>query len=654
MPSSDREFRHRSVAAGAAFRRTPAARAVRPHPLVPEEVPVLRFQFARAARVKFPNRAMSMRCSPISSSRCLRSGGAACTPFFLAAARPACSLRNRSTGYWPACARASRWRRTPKSRSRPTRARSSGHALPASRRQASTGCRSACRASSRDSSMRSAACTTPDEARAAAAAAIEIFGNVNLDLMYALPGQTLADAKSDLAEALRFSPPHLSFYHLTIEPNTLFHRYPPALAGRRDGRGHRGCDRGSARRRRLPALRNVGLRQAGSRMPAQRQLLALRRLSGHRRRRPFQAVVSSSASCARSGTSSRSSISRKPSADRRSLEDRTVERNEIGFEFMLNALRLTEGVPVALFAERTGFPLTLVQKPLDEAERRGLDSTRSPAHSADAAGPAFSQRPPGDFPAGRATAPPKPQPARSSSCAPNHDARAVCADARRSDRRAFQPRAFLHGTHAVAARSHRRHRRQRPGMGMARSRAGARRGARAGRAAHLGRRVDARRRPDRRQGHRRHRRHADADGIADLRRCDTRARRRMHRPPPPCGRHGHGQDGDDRIRVHATGQDAESVACRLHAGRLLVGFGGGGRARPGARRNRHADQRLSNPAGGILRHRWIQAGQRPAAIRRRPSLQPDAGYAGRFRAHGRRLRVARRRARRRGRDRAGR
>ena len=68
-----------------------------------------------------------------------------------------------------------------------------------------------------------------DEARAAAAAAIEIFGNVNLDLMYALPGQTLADAQSDLAEALRFSPPHLSFYHLTIEPNTLFHRYPPTL-----------------------------------------------------------------------------------------------------------------------------------------------------------------------------------------------------------------------------------------------------------------------------------------------------------------------------------------------------------------------------------------------------------------------------------------
>src|SRR5947207_11638877 len=67
------------------------------------------------------------------------------------------------------------------------------------------------------------------EARIAATAAIEIFGNVNLDLMYALPAQTLEDARADLAAALEFSPPHLSFYHLTIEPNTLFHRYPPPL-----------------------------------------------------------------------------------------------------------------------------------------------------------------------------------------------------------------------------------------------------------------------------------------------------------------------------------------------------------------------------------------------------------------------------------------
>ena len=68
-----------------------------------------------------------------------------------------------------------------------------------------------------------------DEARRAAESALMIFGNVNFDLMYALPGQTVDDARRDVAAALSFAPPHLSFYHLTLEPNTLFHRYPPPL-----------------------------------------------------------------------------------------------------------------------------------------------------------------------------------------------------------------------------------------------------------------------------------------------------------------------------------------------------------------------------------------------------------------------------------------
>src|SRR5207253_2538093 len=54
------------------------------------------------------------------------------------------------------------------------------------------------------------------------------------------------------------------------------------------------------------------------------------------------------------------------------MEEREVTRAEIGFEFMLNALRLADGVPVGLFNERTGFPLTLVEKELAEAEKRGL------------------------------------------------------------------------------------------------------------------------------------------------------------------------------------------------------------------------------------------------------------------------------------------
>src|SRR6185369_2869979 len=68
-----------------------------------------------------------------------------------------------------------------------------------------------------------------DEARRAIEAALSSFDNVNIDLMYALPGQTPAMARADLDEALRFGLPHVSAYQLTIEPNTVFWSKPPAL-----------------------------------------------------------------------------------------------------------------------------------------------------------------------------------------------------------------------------------------------------------------------------------------------------------------------------------------------------------------------------------------------------------------------------------------
>ena len=210
-----------------------------------------------------------------------------------------------------------------------------------------------------------------DEARAAAAAAIEIFGNVNLDLMYALPGQTLADAQSDLDEALRFSPPHLSFYHLTIEPNTLFHRYPPALPD-----DETAADIEDAIAETLGAAGYLHYETSAYARP------------GHECRHNLNYWHFGDYLGIGAGAHSKLSFQQRvvrqvrhkqpqhyiEEAERGSplAEDRTVERNEIGFEFMLNALRLTEGVPVALFAERTGFPMTLVQKALDEAEQRGL------------------------------------------------------------------------------------------------------------------------------------------------------------------------------------------------------------------------------------------------------------------------------------------
>jgi putative oxygen-independent coproporphyrinogen III oxidase len=210
-----------------------------------------------------------------------------------------------------------------------------------------------------------------DEARAAAGAAIEIFGNVNLDLMYALPGQTPADVQNDLDEALRFAPPHLSFYHLTIEPNTLFHRYPPTLPDEETA-----ADIEDAIAETLGAAGYVHYETSAYAKPGRE----CRHNVNYWRFGDYLGIGAG----AHSKLSFQERVVRQvrhkqpqhyiEEVERGSplAEDRTVERGEIGFEFMLNALRLTEGVPVALFAERTGFPLTLVQKALAEAERRGL------------------------------------------------------------------------------------------------------------------------------------------------------------------------------------------------------------------------------------------------------------------------------------------
>jgi oxygen-independent coproporphyrinogen-3 oxidase len=210
-----------------------------------------------------------------------------------------------------------------------------------------------------------------DEARAAALAALEIFGNVNLDLMYALPGQTLADARADVAAALSFAVPHLSFYHLTIEPNTLFHRHPPELPG----------DELSAD---IEEMVDIELAAAGyvhyETSAHARPGYECRHNVNYWRFGDYLGIGAG----AHSKLSFRGRVVRqvrfkKPEQYIEQVEQGTplieeheVARADIGFEFMLNALRLAEGVPVGLFRERTGFPLTLVEKELDEAEKRGL------------------------------------------------------------------------------------------------------------------------------------------------------------------------------------------------------------------------------------------------------------------------------------------
>ena len=209
------------------------------------------------------------------------------------------------------------------------------------------------------------------EARAAAEAALTIFGNVNFDLMYALPEQTLTEALADLAVALAYRPPHLSFYHLTLEPNTLFHRYPPPLPD-----DDTAADIEDAIH---SVLADAGYRHYETSAHAR---------AGHECRHNLNYWMFGDYLGIGAGAHSKLSMSDRVIRQVRwkqprqyleqmgrgqpLLEEMTVTRNDIGFEFMLNALRLTEGVPRALFAERTGYAIAIVQREIADATRRGL------------------------------------------------------------------------------------------------------------------------------------------------------------------------------------------------------------------------------------------------------------------------------------------
>jgi len=210
-----------------------------------------------------------------------------------------------------------------------------------------------------------------EEARRAAEAALSIFGNVNFDLMYALPRQSVAEAEADVAAALAFSPPHLSFYHLTLEPNTLFHRYPPplpddetaadiedAIQSKLDAAGYHHYETSAYARRGRECRHNLNYWRFGDYLGigagAHSKLsFADRIIRQVRYKQPRQYLDEIAAGAP-------------------VLEETAVTRADIGFEFMLNALRLIDGVPKTLFAERTGYPLALVRSDLATAEARGL------------------------------------------------------------------------------------------------------------------------------------------------------------------------------------------------------------------------------------------------------------------------------------------
>jgi oxygen-independent coproporphyrinogen-3 oxidase len=210
-----------------------------------------------------------------------------------------------------------------------------------------------------------------DEARRAIAAALELFPTVNVDLMYALPGQSPQAAFADVREAIALGAPHVSAYHLTLEPDTHFHRFAPELPA---------DDVAADMQEGIEAL----LGEAGY---GHYETSAFAR-PGHRARHnvnywSFGDYLGIGAG-AHGKISFRDRIvrevrQRKPQSYLRAAlagdaidEARVVAEGELAFEFMLNALRLIDGFPVTLFAERTGLPIATVEPQLRAAESAGL------------------------------------------------------------------------------------------------------------------------------------------------------------------------------------------------------------------------------------------------------------------------------------------
>lgn len=214
----------------------------------------------------------------------------------------------------------------------------------------------------------------PDEIQAAYAEARDAgFDSVNIDLMFALPGQDVAAAANDISELIKLNPPHVSWYQLTLEPNTVFHQNPPAGIPDEDEAW---------------AIQEAGGRLLGEAGYEQYEISAFAK-PGHRCRHNLNywqygdyLAVGAGAHGKLTDPSGTIRRYRKPAnplsymeqAESAAFETHAseVRAADAGFEFMLNALRLSDGVPVSLLTERTGLPIDALDTGIDTAVNDGL------------------------------------------------------------------------------------------------------------------------------------------------------------------------------------------------------------------------------------------------------------------------------------------
>jgi putative oxygen-independent coproporphyrinogen III oxidase len=206
------------------------------------------------------------------------------------------------------------------------------------------------------------------QAMAAVEEAVHAFDTFNLDIMYALPGQTLMQCEDDIRTALGFKPPHISIYHLTIEPNTVFAKFPPQVP--EDDDAYAMLDR---------------ITELTAEQGLERYEVSAYARRGHRSRHNQNYWQFGDYLGIGAGAHSKLSFAHRVVRQVRAREPRLymekalsgdavvnveeVTRRDLPFEYMLNALRLREGFSLTDFSARTGLPLSAI----DTALRKGLD-----------------------------------------------------------------------------------------------------------------------------------------------------------------------------------------------------------------------------------------------------------------------------------------
>ena len=212
---------------------------------------------------------------------------------------------------------------------------------------------------------------SPKEAASAANLAVKIFDKVNIDLMFALPNQSLSDVKEDITKALEIGTSHISYYHLTIEPNTFFYKFPPQLPDEEKSAEifdlisnelnfakFEHYETSAYAKKNNQCLHNLNYWNFGDYLG-------------------IGAGAHSKLTC--KGKISRKSCFKNPRDYIRNAnnhefydDEKLLSESDLIFEFMMNALRLNKGFNQSLFEQRTNLPISIIDKELSLAKDKKL------------------------------------------------------------------------------------------------------------------------------------------------------------------------------------------------------------------------------------------------------------------------------------------